>query len=555
MIARPWCRVSPRFSISQFVVRRKIATQTPKHVRANRWKRYGYPVAAIAAGGGTVYYVDREFNSSLITRSVRALYVLLWIAYAYGFDSKSYRNLEDLHELASAKLLELLMHNKGLYIKLGQAIANQGNLFPRAYQARFPKLYDEAPCDTWTQVDSVLKSNLGDGYEEEYFDWIDHVPVASASIAQVHKAKFNARMGSQEVALKVQHHYIERQIVVDLWVYRFISKVYEKVFDIPLSIFTSYVSEQMTKETDFVNEMENALRLQRLIDGDPQLKHENVKIPKNYPELTTRQVLPAEWVTGIALTDKEVLVSKGIDLKKTMTQYIKLFGRQIFKYGFVHSDPHPGNLLARFDEKGKQQLVLLDHGLYITLTDEFRLQYCKLWKDLFVMNVQGVQEIGKEWGIHSTEIFATLVQLRPVKLSNKNEKEEEEAQDTRDVSALMKSFIGDESKFPKELPFLSRTMRMIQNMNQQFGSPVNRINLLTQEAVLALSSDGNLTWTDYWDLVKVHTSLLLSGIIFGIIRFRQWLSGDSYGDKKKGLEDYLELYMQNTAKSLGMDWM
>ncbi|EDK45970.1 conserved hypothetical protein [Lodderomyces elongisporus NRRL YB-4239] len=522
------------------------------HGKSTKTDRVLYSTLAVIAGAGTIYIIDKEFNASLITRSARALYVLLWIAYAYGKDSKNYKSIDDLHEIASERLLQMLMQNKGLYIKLGQAIANQGALFPKAYQVRFPKLYDEAPFDSWDKVDQVLKANLGPNYESEIFEWIDHIPVASASIAQVHKAQLSKNLGSAKVALKVQHDYIDKQIVVDLWVYRFISKVYEKVFDIPLSMFTSYVSEQLVKETDFVHEMHNSMRLVELIENDPVLEKENIKIPKNFPKLTTRQVLPAEWVDGIALTDKDELINNKYDLKLTMSQYIKLFGRQIFKYGFVHSDPHPGNLLARFDENGKQQLVLLDHGLYINLPEKFRLQYCKLWKDLFVLNVKGVEQTGRDWGIHSTEIFATIVQLRPVKLEQNKDGSKD---DTRDISDLLKSFIGDELKFPKELPFLSRTMRMIQNLNQQFGSPVNRINLLTKEAITVLSKDGSLTWYDRWDLLKIDFSMIVSGIIFRLIRIRQWLTGDKYGGKQKGLEDYIEMYMQNTAKSLGMEWM
>ncbi|KAI3405193.2 hypothetical protein KGF56_002000 [Candida oxycetoniae] len=566
MFGRSWHTLVPSIKLDNRAIRRVATINHNSFSRSKPPTRFGfgfgyiYPTFVFVAGAGTIYIIDKEYKSNLVTRSARALYVLLWIAYAYGYDSQSYENIDDLHEIASERLLQTLVRNKGLYIKLGQAIANQGSLFPQAYQKRFPQLYDEAPSQPWDKVDQVLKQNLGLDYEAKYFDWIDRVPKASASIAQVHRAKLKKDLGSAEVALKVQHYYIDNQIAVDLWVYRFISSVYERVFDVPLKMFTSYVSEQMIKETDFVNEMNNSMYTQHLIDRDPLLQNENIKIPKNYPQLTTRQVLPAEWIDGIALTDKEVLINSGYDVKLIMTQYIKLLGRQIFSYGFVHSDPHPGNLLARFDEKGEQQLVLLDHGLYISLPSKFRLQYCQLWKHLFTFNKEKIEEIGRDWGIQSAEIFATLVSLKPVKFDspkkNQGGKQGDTGhEDTRDVSDLLRSFIKDESMFPKELPFLTRTMRMIQNLNQQFGSPVNRVNLLTKEAINVLLTNGKLTWIDYWDLLKVNVSLFLSGFIFRLIRVRQWITGDRYGGKQKGLEDYIEMYMQNTAKSLGMEWM
>ncbi|KAI5958706.1 uncharacterized protein KGF55_005704 [Candida pseudojiufengensis] len=520
----------------------------PPPKKSKFFKKLIITTTAIGITGGTIYIIDKEYNSSLITRSIRALYVLLWIAYEYGYNSKNYKDLNELHEIASEKLLQMLTLNKGLYIKLGQAIANQGNLFPKAFQEKFPKLYDEAPFDSWDKMNKILEKNLGQDYETKYFDWIDHKPIASASIAQVHKAKFNSNFGSKEIALKIQHDYIEKQVVVDLLIYKFINKIYEKVFDVPLSMFSNYVSEQLNKETNFINEMENAEKLTKFIENDSTLKNLNIKIPENYPELTTRQVLPAEWINGISLTDKNKLIKNGFDLKQLMNQYIILFGRQIFNYGFVHSDPHPGNLLVKFDDKGKQQLVLLDHGLYITLNEQFKLQYCQLWKDLFILNIKGIERIGKQWGINSTSIFATIVLLKPIK-PNKTDESTEKS----DVSDLLKDLIGDKSKFPMELPFLARTMRMIQNINQQFGSPVNRINLLTNQAINEIySNDKKLSISGIIEIYRIKFSMLFSGIIFGIIRFSQWIRGDS--KQSKGLEDYIEMYMQNTAKNLGIDW-
>ncbi|KAI5956218.1 hypothetical protein KGF54_000693 [Candida jiufengensis] len=560
MLLRPICFKNNKFLKFSIITRynRNLATNTinrpitpkPKIKKSNLFRNVIITTGIITLSGGTIYVLDKEYNSSLITRSVRALYVLLWIAYEYGYNSKNYADLNELHEIASERLLQMLTLNKGLYIKLGQAIANQGNLFPKAFQEKFPKLYDEAPFDSWDKMNKVLKKNLGENYENEYFEWIDHKPIASASIAQVHKAKFNEKFGSKEIALKIQHDYIDKQIVVDLLIYRLINKVYEKVFDVPLSMFSKYVSEQLIKETNFINEMENALKLQRFTDNDSALKNLNIRIPENYPELTTSQVLPAEWIDGISLTDKNKLINHGFDLKQVMNQYIILFGRQIFNYGFVHSDPHPGNLLVKFDSRGKQQLILLDHGLYITLDKKFKLQYCTLWKDLFILNRKGIEQIGKQWGINSTNIFATIISLRPIKL----DKSKNSDNDKSDVSDLLKDFIGDRSKFPMELPFLARTMRMIQNINQQFGSPVNRINLLTNQAINGLSSgDSHLTWSNYFDIYKIKFSLLFSGLVFYFIRFKQWIGGSN--SKNKGLEDYIEMYMQNTAKSLGLDWM
>lgn len=490
------------------------------------------------------YLVDEYYYLSLLQRSVRALYVMMWVAYQYSRNMSSYDSIEDLNELAAEKLFNMLQENKGLYIKQGQAIANQGQVFPVAYQKRFVKLYDSGPVDSWQLIDRLLRRHLGPNYEHEVFEYIEHNPVALALIAQVHRAKL--KNSNQEVAVKVQHPYIQRQIGTDLAVYRWTLALYSWTFDLPLSFFTKYVSEQMVKEVDFRIESENARKLAQFVANDPKMANMNVYVPKNFDQFTSQQVLVTEWIDGVSLTDKTKLLDANIDLTRMMDQYITVFGRQMFEYGFVHSDPHPGNLLARMHH-GKQQLVILDHGLYVTLPDKFRTEYAQMWKSLFGYDIREMENLAQEWGIGETELMSTLIQLRPPKDVNFSEK--------TDSFELIKSFLGDETKFPLQLLFLLRSMRMIQTLNQNMGSPVNRVNILTKCAL-------DLLWTQSlsqrrlsaWGLLlRVRLALFFSDAVFWFVRLRQILFGDRYGGKGEGMEDYLEKYMRETAKGMGIE--
>lgn len=505
--------------------------------------------------GGSIYVVDKYAYSSLLTRSLRSIYTFLSIAYAYTYGKSNYPDMDAIHQHCSDQLLHCLMMNRGIYIKLGQAIANQGTVLPIAYQRNFTKLYDDAAIDDWEDVDKTLKNNLGNDYESKYFEFINHESIASASIAQVHKGKLKSN--GQLVAIKIQHDYINKQIGVDLFVYRLISKMYEGIFKIPFSFFTRYVSDQLIKETDFIHELNNAENLRNLLTNDKEFDNFNVYIPKNYEDISTKQVLISEWIDGISLTDKQRLIDAKFNLSIIMKQYLKVFGKQIFNYGIVHSDPHPGNLLTRFDSNGKQQLVILDHGLYIELPINFKLEYAKLWKCIFAFDNDGIKKISDDWGIQSSDLFTTIVQLRPMINNNKNDK----LDDQRNVNDLLNGFLSDERKFPLELLFLSRTMRMIQNLNQSFGSPVNRVNLLTNEAINGLLQ-FNLNQSNQTNFNKILNSLGLlrlrimltfSQILFYFIRFKQVVLGDKFGGKGEGLEDYIEHYMQNTARSLGFE--
>lgn len=501
-------------------------------------------MAIAATVASAAYAIDEYCYSSLAQRSIRALYVLLWVAYQYGQKTSSYDSIDDLHEVAAEKLFAMLEKNKGLYIKQGQAIANQGSVFPPAFQRRFASLYDSAPTDSWLLIDAILRHHLGANYEKDMFEYIEHNPVASALIAQVHKARL--KNPPTDVAVKVQHPYINKQISVDLMVYRLMSWVYSKVFDLPLSFFTKYVSDQLVKEADFRIESANAQRLASLLANDPDVANLNVYIPRNYDDYTGKQVLVTEWIDGVSLTDKQRLLDAKMDISKIMNQYITVFGRQIFAYGFVHSDPHPGNLLARF-HKGKQQLVILDHGLYVTLPEKFRNEYCDIWKSLFSFNHRSVENIAREWGIGSTDLLSAVVQLRPPKGADINK--------SGSSYDLIKSFLGDQSRFPLQLLFVLRTMRMIQNLNQAMGSPVNRVNIFTKSALQLLWEES---WTqrrfvDWLQLVHLKLALLLSDLVFWMFRVRQIFSGDRYGGKGEGMEDYIEKYMRETARSMGIE--
>lgn len=490
--------------------------------------------------GLTGYAYDRYYNSSTLARSARALYAMGSVGLKYYFMDR-YPDQNALHESASETLFNMLMINKGIYIKFGQAIANQGSVFPVAYQKRFTRLYDEAPCDSWESVDTTLKQAYGEDYETKVFATIDHEPIASASIAQVHKATL---MNGDAVAVKVQHHYIADQVAADLMCYRIAVQIYEKVFDIPMAFYSKYVSDQTLLETKFVHELENAETLRKHIDNDASAKRLNVYIPQNYKELTTEKVLISEWIDGIPLTKRSVLIDQGFNLTTLMNQFITIFSKQIFKYGFIHSDPHPGNMLVRMFN-GKQQLVILDHGLYVDLPEKFRIEYCQLWKYLFSFDITGVKRIGQEWGINGMEMFATSIQLKPVDLGDSQLKIKK-GQSQRD---MMKEFLSDTTKLPLELLFLGRTMRIIQTCNKHFGSPVNRINSMTDEALNSLITKSSLR--EFFNLIILKTTLFVSTMVFLFYRTRQVLKGDKYGFKHQGLEDEIEKYFKSMAKEMG----
>ena len=134
----------------------------------------------------------------------------------------------------------------------------------------------------------------------------------------------------------------------------------------------------MPKELNFLLEGKNADKLRELIKDE---KH--VVIPKIFWEYSNEKVLVMSFEGGSSITDLDYLRKNDINFKKVATILSKLFYKQIFQFGFVHSDPHPGNIFVRKEFlNGKEitKVILLDHGLYRDYDESFRYNYCNLWR-------------------------------------------------------------------------------------------------------------------------------------------------------------------------------
>jgi aarF domain-containing kinase len=215
------------------------------------------------------------------------------------------------------------------------------------------------------------------------------------------------------------------------------------------------------------------------VASEPRLAS-RVYVPKVYPALSTKKIMTAEFISGVALSDRPAIRRlMGVDpsspsspppltggLRSVMETMVSLFSAQIFSFGWVHCDPHPGNIIIRPNPRKptEAQLVLLDHGLYVGLTDEFKRQYALLWRGLLTVDWEAIEGVAREWGIGTPDLFASATLMRPVKRANRNGNGEDweglsEYERSVKMKAKLKGFLTDTDKMPKELIFLGRNMR------------------------------------------------------------------------------------------------
>jgi len=210
----------------------------PRTARSyRRTRRWGRRLLVLSAVLGTTYLLDRQLYASGIARSLRTFGLGLFVALDYklnfrpepvlGVVGQLCGGIPDLHRRSAERLFDLLRHNGGLYLKIGQAIAMQSAVLPPEFQRMFARMFDDAPQDSWAEVERVIRDDFGGRSVEDVFGVsfagvegrgvMERTARASASVAQVHWARLP---DGREVAVKIQKPEIEKQIGWDLWAFK-----------------------------------------------------------------------------------------------------------------------------------------------------------------------------------------------------------------------------------------------------------------------------------------------------------------------------------------------
>ncbi|XP_045307657.1 aarF domain-containing protein kinase 1 isoform X4 [Leopardus geoffroyi] len=264
----------------------------------------------------------------------------------------------------------------------------------------------------------------------DLFMSFDDTPLGAASLAQVHKAVLH---DGRTVAVKVQHPKVQAQSSKDILLMEVLVLAVKQLFpEFEFMWLVDEAKKNLPLELDFLNEGRNAERVAQM------LKHiDFLKVPRIYWELSTKRVLLMEFVDGGQVNDRDYMEKNKIDVNEVRlsshgccardTGFVgaahrgqisrhlgKIYSEMIFVNGFVHCDPHPGNVLVRkHPGTGKAEIVLLDHGLYQVLTEEFRLDYCHLWQSLIWTDMERVKKYSQRLGAGDLyPLFACMLTAR-----------------------------------------------------------------------------------------------------------------------------------------------
>jgi ubiquinone biosynthesis protein len=230
------------------------------------------------------------------------------------------------------------------FMKIGQILSLRPDIIPPAYAAELEKLLDRTPPVSFSKIRTTLEEEL-DAELGDIFSSFEETPVATGSIAQVHRAVLKEE--GQTVAVKVLKPRTRQVIETDLSIIRYMVRLALNY----IPELKSYKPLEMIKEfSSILHDEMNFIREAHLIDRFSrffsQSENEFIHIPKVYRQYTERSVLVMEYIDGIKISDIDALKRAGMNLQTIAEYGAKIFLKEIFEFGFFHADPHPGNIFV-----------------------------------------------------------------------------------------------------------------------------------------------------------------------------------------------------------------
>lgn len=240
------------------------------------------------------------------------------------------------------------------FIKAGQLFSTRADLFPGEYVEELSKLQDRVPAFSYEQAAETITKDLGKSIDE-FFNNFDPIPLAAASLGQVHKAQLHS---GEEVVVKIQRPGLKQLFTIDLAILKKIAIYFQNHPRWSKGKDWIGIYEEccriLWEETDYLNEGRNADTFRR------NFRSQNwVRVPRVYWRCSSPRVLTLEYVPGIKISHYEALESAGLDRKSIAKLGAKAYLHQLLDDGFFHADPHPGNLAV----SPEGSLIFYDFGM------------------------------------------------------------------------------------------------------------------------------------------------------------------------------------------------
>ncbi|PJG83612.1 ubiquinone biosynthesis regulatory protein kinase UbiB [Caviibacterium pharyngocola] len=303
--------------------------------------------------------------------------------------------------------LRLALQELGpVWIKLGQMLSTRRDLFPPEIADELALLQDQVAPFDGKQARALIEQALG-GKLETWFTEFDENALASASIAQVHTAKFNStqQFAGKDVVIKVLRPDIQPQIDADLsWMYKlagWIPRLSAEGHRLRATEVIREYEKTLRDELDLRTEAANAVTLRNNFLDSPMLY-----IPQMYADFCHQNVIVMERIYGIPVSDIDALERNGTDMKLLAERGVQVFFTQVFRDSFFHADMHPGNIFVNPQHPENPQYIGIDCGIVGKLNDNDKRYLAESFVAFFNRDYRRVAQmhINAGWTPEDTDI-------------------------------------------------------------------------------------------------------------------------------------------------------
>ncbi len=251
-------------------------------------------------------------------------------------------------------LRESMLQLGPTFIKVGQLLSTRADILPTESVEELSKLQDKVPAFTAEKAKQIIELDLGKSIDQ-MFGYFDPIPLAAASLGQVHKAQLHT---GEEIVVKVQRPGLLKLFAIDLGILKKIAQYFQNHPKYGRGRDWVGIYEECQKilyeEADYLKEGKNADTFRRNFRGDRR-----IMVPRVYWRYASRRVLTLEYMPGIKVSNYEAIEAAGLDRQVIARIGAEAYLEQLLNHGFFHADPHPGNLAVT----GKGELIFYDFGM------------------------------------------------------------------------------------------------------------------------------------------------------------------------------------------------
>src|SRR6056300_1031559 len=291
----------------------------------------------------------------------------------------------------AAKYLESL---GPIFIKFGQLLSTRTDILDISTAKELQSLTDSCKPFSVKELKKIVEKELGNSINE-LFDDFNEVPMAAASLAQVHSAKLK---DGKKIVVKVLRPNIEKEVKKNLRLLKSAAKVCTYLYSEsdrirPIEVVKDY-ENTILRELDLRLEAANTNLTKKNFSGSEELY-----IPEVYWDLTTSKVMVLEEIDGIPCTDIETIEKFNIDKKRLAENGVMIFLNQVFRDNFFHADMHPGNIFVSKENPEKPGYIAIDCAISGSLSNDERYILARMLQAVIKQNYKSLAQlfINSEW--------------------------------------------------------------------------------------------------------------------------------------------------------------